>query len=89
MVAHGCVFDSGSLRALGGLGESVGDGLVPVHVRAAGQDKFEIYYIQTALCCLLPQRARDPDLERRLPITHASGLQRAEHIGTIADSYTI
>ena len=39
------------------------------------QKNWKSIFIQTALCCLLPQRARDPDPERRLAVTHASGPQ--------------
>jgi len=35
-LAHGWASDWRSLRARGDLGEGVGDGLVPVHVLAAG-----------------------------------------------------
>ena len=38
-------------------------------------NKFKIYFIRTAPVLLAPEGARDPDLERRLAVTYASGSQ--------------
>ena len=64
--------------------------LEPVDEQCLLAKDFEIYFIQTALCCLLPQRARHPDPERRLAATpRERAATRAEHIVTIAGTYTI